>query len=112
MGALEQMLVKLNSDPGRYFCGFRFELAISGTLLSMMHCYDHVRTYRMDDEGVPENVIVMKRIPVDEYITNLTNALANAKDAGLCHGRTGHHHRLLISISHYWKPCIVFYHML
>ena len=42
----------------------------------------------MDDEGVPENVIVMKRIPVDQYITNLTNALANAKDAGLCHGRT------------------------
>ena len=42
----------------------------------------------MDDEGVPENVIVMKRIPVDEYITFLTNALADAKDAGLCHGRT------------------------
>ena len=37
---------------------------------------------------MPENVIVMKRIPVDEYITFLTNALADAKDAGLCHGRT------------------------
>ena len=88
VGALEQMFVELNTDPGRYLCGFRFELAISGTLLSMMQCYDQVRTYRIDDEGVPENVIVMKRIRVDEYITNLTNALADTKDAGLCHGRT------------------------
>ena len=37
---------------------------------------------------MPEDVIMMKRIPVDEYITFLTNALAEAKDAGLCHGRT------------------------
>ena len=42
----------------------------------------------MDEEGVPEDVIIMKRIPVDEYITFLTSALAEAKDAGLCHGRT------------------------
>ena len=88
VGALEQMLVELNSDPGRYLCAFHFELAISGTLLSMMQCYDQVRTYRIDDESVPENVIVMKRTPVDEYITFLTNALAVAKDAGLCHERT------------------------
>ena len=54
-----------------------------------MTCYDLVRRYRLDEEGVPENVvIIMKRIPVDEYITFLTNALAEAKDAGLCHGRT------------------------
>ena len=88
VGALEQMLLEFNTDPGRYLCGFCFELAISGTLLSLMQCYDQVRTYRIDDEGVPENVIVMKRIPVDEYITFLTNALGDAKDAGLCHGRT------------------------
>ena len=88
VGALEQMLLELNTDRGRYLYGFRFELAISGTVLSLMQCYDHVRSYRMDDEGVPENVIVMKRVPVDEYITFLTNALTDAKDAGLCHGRT------------------------
>ena len=88
MGALEKMLIELNNDPGRYLCGFRFELAISGTLLSLMTCYDLVRRFRVDEEGVPEDVIIMKRIPVDEYITFLTNALAEAKDAGLCHGRT------------------------
>ena len=33
-------------------------------------------------------MIVMRRIPADEYITFLTNALADAKDARLCHGRT------------------------
>ena len=88
VGALENMLLELNNDPGKYLCGFRFELAISGTLLSLMTCYDLVRRYRLDEEGVPENVIIIKRIPVDEYITFLTNALAEAKDAGLCHGRT------------------------
>ena len=46
VGALEQMLVELHADPGKYLCGFRFELAISGTLLSVMQCYDHVRRYR------------------------------------------------------------------
>ena len=54
----------------------------------MMSCYDLVQKFRLDEEGVPEDVIMMKRIPVDEYITFLTNALAEAKDAGLCHGRT------------------------
>ena len=37
---------------------------------------------------MPENAIVMKKISVDEYIHNLTNALADAKDAELCQGRT------------------------
>ena len=51
-----------------------------------MECNDIVRDYQMDMEGVPETAIVMKRPSVDEYIHNLTNALAEAKDEGLCHG--------------------------
>ena len=51
VGALEKMLIELNNDPGRYLCGFRFELAISGTLLSLMTCYDLVRRFWVDEEG-------------------------------------------------------------
>ena len=66
---------------------FRFELAISDTNLSLMERNDIVRDYQVDMEGVPETAIVMKRLSVDEYIQNLTNALAEAKDEGFCHGR-------------------------
>ena len=80
--------MKLHNDSERHLCGFRFELAISGTTLSLMKCYDVVRNYQLDVESVSENAGVMRRLSIDEYITNLNNALADAKDAGLYHGRT------------------------
>ena len=87
VGALEEMLIKFNADSGRHLCGFRFELAISGTTLSLMQCNDTVIDYQMNEEGVPERTIVMKKLTVDEYIHNLTNALTEAKVEGLFHGR-------------------------
>ena len=52
-----------------------------------MDCNDVVKQYNNDSEGVPERVIVQKRMTPDEYICNLINALAEAKEEGLCHGR-------------------------
>ena len=52
-----------------------------------MDCRDVVKRYNNDSEGVPERVIVHKRMTPDEYICNLTNALVEAKKEGLCHGR-------------------------
>ena len=101
VGALEKMLIELNNDHGRYLCGFHFKLAISGTLLSLMSCYDLVRKFLVDEEGVSEDVIIMKRIPVDEYITFLTNALAEAKDADSAMG--GHHQLLQMCKSLSWQ---------
>ena len=41
-------------------CGFHYELAISGTTLSLVDCHDVVRHYNRC-EGVPERVIIQKR---------------------------------------------------
>ena len=87
VGAIEEMLMELHNDSGRHLCGFCFKLAISGTTLSLLE-YDVVRNYQLDVEGVSENAIVMRRLSIDEYITNLTNVLTDAKDVGLYHGRT------------------------
>ena len=43
MGALEDMLIDLNKDHARFLCGFRFELGITGTTLTMMDIYDVAR---------------------------------------------------------------------
>ena len=45
VGALEEMLIELNSDSGGDLCGFCFELVISDTTLSLMQCFDNVRIY-------------------------------------------------------------------
>lgn len=62
MGALEQMLIDLNTDQARYLCSFCYELAISGTTLSLMDCHDVVRYYNIDSEDVLERVIIQKRL--------------------------------------------------
>ena len=41
----------------------------------------------MDAEGVPERVIIEKRLTPEQYIDNLINALADTKGEGLCHGK-------------------------
>ena len=41
----------------------------------------------MDGEGVTETVITEKRLTPQQYIDNLTSALAEAKEEGLCQGK-------------------------
>ena len=38
--AMKKMLIDLNKDHPRFLCGFCFELAITGTTLLLMDCYD------------------------------------------------------------------------
>ena len=80
VGALEEMLIDLNKDYTKFLCGFRFELAISDTTLLLMDCYDVARNYNMDAEGVPEREMIETRLTPVQYIDNLTNALADAKE--------------------------------
>ena len=41
----------------------------------------------MDAEGVPERLIIEKRLIPEQYNDNLTNALADTKGEELCHGK-------------------------
>ena len=69
-------------------CGFKFELAVSGTTLNLMEMYHLLRHYDTDTEDLlKKTVYIAKRITPEKHIENLTHVQCEAKESGVCHGR-------------------------
>ena len=105
MEQLQKLLMSLNSTHYNYslLYGFRVEFEFRGDV-PIDTCYELMKSYDVDDYGVPDGVVLSKKVSRFCYYNYLLELIGEATDEGVAVGRAKDKPNL---VQQYWMAALL-----